>query len=228
MVDEREYSHIFRVKEQPEIVHDFQIGDRWERKTFVVTVRDSGVDGAPVSDARIAASLANPEGGPGGIAAYTGRTDPQGKFSARNVGLAYVFVRSADGTRGGFGFLDYEDTETTLVLEKATTVSGKVVSENGTSVPRARLNAYLAGFQVHPELGVSPNPAKFNGTQIVLWCDDQGRYKLTGLPVGARLHLTQAPYVGMGGVQDLGSIDLVVEELEPLTAPDLVIRSHKP
>ncbi|MDR3618773.1 MAG: M56 family metallopeptidase [Paludisphaera borealis] len=225
MIADDEYRRHFRVEGRAEVVHDFKIIDRSDNKSFVVTVREAGRDGGPVPDARIAASPANVEEG-WLLAPHTGRADAQGRFRARSINQTmYFFARSADGARGGFGSIDSVDAETSISIEKGTTVSGRVVSADGTPIPRALLYVYLAGPAADAD---APNPANRDGVQIVMPCDAQGRYTLTGLPVGARVHVTQTPHAGMGFPQKLGSIDFVVEALTPLSAPNLVFKPSKP
>jgi hypothetical protein len=228
LIDDDEYKHNFRVDGRAEILHDFKIIDRTEKKTAAITVRDESRGGAPAPGARIAAGQANPEGG-WLIAPYTGRADEQGVFRSRCPWpLLYVFARSADGSRGGFGSIGCDDPEATISIKDGTTASGRVVSRDRAPVPRALLYVYLAGPSGTPGDPNEPNPAERNAAQIVMACDALGRYELTGLPVGTRVHVAQPP-VGRKSVDpDLAAIDFVVERLAPVSAPDLVFKPDEP
>jgi len=229
---DEEYTHRFRVEGREEIVHDFRIVgsrvDRSEEYPTAITVRDKALGGATSPGSRIAITLGNGEGGIARIAPESVRSDGRGVFRTQRWWRPlYIFAQSADGMRGGFGTIGRNDSETTVSIDQGATASGRVVSEDGTPIPRALFYVHLVG-PAGVRDGVESLKLVRNLPQLILKADAHGRYTLAGLPVGARAYVSQPPYAGKGPNQDLGAIDFVVEDLKSVTVPDLVFKPGKP
>jgi hypothetical protein len=228
-IDDDEYKHNFRVDGRAEILHDFRIIDPGAKKRIAINVRDETRGGEPAPGARIDVGLPYVDGlwmigGP-----HSARADEHGTLLTRSMNCPmHIFARSADGSRGGFGWIGLDDPEATVSIREGTTAAGRVVAPDGTPVPRAFLSVYLAGPAGAPGDLEAPNPAGRNAVQLNVTCDVSGRYTLAGLPVGTRVHAIQPPFPRRKVETELGSIDFVVERLAPVTAPDLVFKPDEP
>ncbi len=226
VVEHAEYAPDLQIKlrREPDVDFNFEV-QSGERGPFVVTVRGPGGNGALVPHAYIAASESNPEGSLL-LSPFEARADARGRLEARRTNaIKHLFARSADGSLGGFGTVGPEDEAVTIVLDEATTIRGRMIAKDGSPAPHARLDCYLVGPLVVDGRGrrdESRAPSNRDCVQIVIRSDAQGRYALSGLPVGTRVYLDQI--VGRPDDQSR-SVELEVKDLSPIAAPDVVAKT---
>ncbi|WP_165252075.1 M56 family metallopeptidase [Paludisphaera soli] len=208
-----------RIGGQGEYVYDYkQPGQPPSRgrHALSVTVRRDGPRGPIVPQARVEASAVwgRPWFSYGG-----GETNARGRLEASlslhsqiEPGPIHLYARSPDGSFAGLATAGPEDAEATIILKPAASIRGRVVLNGETPIPSARISVKVAP----PE---SPESAVY----LDLYCDFEGRFAVTGIPVGSLVKADAAPRYSSGG-----KAEVVAHGLEPIALPDLSLSRLDP
>lgn len=113
--------------------------------------------------------------------------DREGRFEADGwQQKILLYARSADGRKAAFGAMPVADATAELLLRPAARIVGVVRRRDGTSAVNAGVRALLW----HPDTVVESGG---NIADVSTTADKEGRYTLSGLPIGARVQLSSNP-----------------------------------
>lgn len=170
-------------------------------------------EGTPIPNAEIELAMAE-----GWNAVFRIRTDDEGKFEARNLpaGLYYVNAQAEGRAKVSVGKFNFEPAKThegvRIVLPKAATIVGKVLTPKGKSLPSY---AYVSTTEPNSD---RYSPAEGGLTNAWARVKRDGSYRLTNLAPGTytiRLVI---------GDEVIDKVTVTVKEGEIVTAPSLKVK----
>jgi beta-lactamase regulating signal transducer with metallopeptidase domain len=216
-----------QVGAEPEIVHDYQIDRATPSDTLVVTVREAGLNGAPIPGAVVVAlyELSSRDLFP---YLHVNQTDSQGRFvMKRTPNLGAFYARSPDGSLAGIARTDSGSSNVQILLRPATRVLGRVVFPDGRPIARAGVEGEVVGYSEQSPSGAEkPGGRSF---RIETHADGEGRFELAGIPIGAEVRLEGWEESGTLSARMVSSAPVTLEakDAQPLSAPDLVVKLRK-
>ena len=199
-----------KVGDGQDIEKDFRVSrSSLPRRTLRGVIRSDRPDGPPIARAVVI-------GAPLEVSEMLSHTfaNGEGKFELTSpVGSALIYARDGAGTRGGFSLVRGEgDSEVTIVAGPAAIARGQVVDGSGKPYVNVRVT-----YSMSTEGADADRTA---GAGLSLFTDDQGRFVVPGLFVGARCKLYAIHPTG-GGRSRQKSFD--VKDTQPIDLGDIVL-----
>ncbi len=168
--------YIVEVTDQKEIIRDYVVKAAYLRIALAGSVKMP--DGKPAAGVEVRGECVTMRQVPG-ASRFRSKTDAEGKFRVdRYREPVLIYARTADGSLSGAGQLTAEDKTSEITLAPSATASGRLLDEAGKPIAGAKIQ-YAFGLE-GPANGINQGGIYGNATT-----DDQGRYKLEGLPVGS-------------------------------------------